>query len=898
MNSYTPTIQVLKRNGQTEAFDSGKIHQRIMMMAQKSPSIEKDVDVNEIVSMSVKGLVDKVKTMNIDELVTANCVALGSKNTAYFTLASRMIISNLHKETPSKFSDAVNALHNYVIYDDVVTSVFQNEFVKMVNENKEIIDSMIDHEADYRYQYFGYKTLEKSYLKRKNDKICDRPQYMLMRVALMLHGTDFEKVKKTYQSMSNMEYTHASPTLFNACTRYQQLASCFLMVMKKDDLGSIFDTFKEMALISKGSGGIGVAIDNLRGNLAPIQSTGGHSKGPCSFMTFMNIIMKIVDQGGGKRPGGLATYIETHNSDILEYLTVRTNSGNIEKKTFQLQTALWISDLFMDTFIKNPSNPWYLFSSHRAPGLNKVWGLKYKELYEKYVQEKRFESMTSVGQIMNAIAATIIETSMPYILFKDQCNRKSNQQNLGTIECSNLCTEIIQYSSPDEITVCTLASIGLPKCISVNALGKKFFDFEKLRQVVHLITENLNKVINCNMYPPVGEYVFDKETGEKKFTNFAENSSKKHRPIGIGVQGLADVFMLLMLPFDSPEAKQLNKDIFETIYFASLEKSNEIAKILNKTYESYHQILDQNGLKINGSPVSRGILQMDMWSKEKITSDRWDWTNLRENIKKYGVYNSLLVAPMPTKSTSHIMGNVECFEPITSLIYKAKVLSGEFIVTCSHLRNTLEELGLWSEDLQKCIILEGGSIQNIEIIPKHIRDVFKTAYEIPWQTIQDMAKDRAPFIDQSQSLNYFLANPTVKTITELIVRAYTLKLKTGMYYLYQKPVSEGVSFNISPSEAQRLSRVFGLKNSSSLQSFMNQTIKSDQISSSIVVEVQNKEKSSGSFFVELNKNELKHSQSIVVDTVLNQPDEEEIEKEFCTILGKGTKKKDCQSCGS
>lgn len=634
---------------------------------------------------------------------------------------------------------------------------------KVVIDNSERLNSAIIYDRDFGYNYFGFKTLERSYLLKINGKIVERPQHLLMRVSIGIHGKDIGAAIETYNLLSERYFTHASPTLFAAATNRPQLASCFLLTMVADSIEGIFKSVEQCAMISKSAGGIGINVHCIRGKGTAISGTNGTSNGLVPMLRVFNNVARYVDQGGGKRPGAFAIYLEPWHSDIFEFLDLKKNTGKEENRARDLFYALWIPDLFMKRVEANED--WSLMCPHKCPGLHDVWGEKFEELYVQYENEGRANRKIKAQSLWFAIIESQVETGTPYMLYKDACNKKSNQQNIGTIKCSNLCTEIVEYSDPDEIAVCNLASIALNMFVT----PEKTFDFKKLKDVTKIVTRNLNKVIDVSFYP----------LPEAKKSNF------RHRPIGIGVQGFADALILMRYPYESDEAGILNQQIFETIYYGALEASCEIAEIYGP-YETY-----------NGSPVSKGILQYDMWDKEP--SDLWNWNELKTKISKYGVRNSLLVAPMPTASSAQILGNNESFEPYTSNIYTRRVLSGEFQVVNHHLLRDLTELDLWDDDMKNQIILSRGSIQGIERIPKPIRDLYKTVWEISVKTTIKMAADRGAFIDQSQSFNIHVAEPNYGKLTSIHFFAWKAGLKTGMYYLRTKPAANAIQFTVDKS---------------------------------------------------------------------------------------------------
>ena len=687
----------------------------------------------------------------------------------YAILASRIAVSNLHKETDDTFSDAIFCLfHNVNEVTGKPQSLVAKSLYDFVMANKERINAAIDNSRDFDYQYFGFKTLERSYLLRINGKVVERPQYLIMRVALGIHGADIDSAIETYDLMSKRMFTHASPTLFNAGTPQPQLSSCFLIAMTADSIVGIYDTLKTCALISKSAGGIGLHIHNIRATGSYIAGTGGYSNGIVPMLRVFNMTARYVDQGGNKRPGAFAIYLEPWHADIFDFLDLRKNFGKDEARCRDLFNALWIPDLFMKRVEKD--GMWTLFCPNDAPGLSDCWGPEFEALYESYEVKGLGRRTIPAQKLWYAILDAQVETGTPYMLFKDSCNAKSNQKNLGTIKSSNLCTEIIQYSSSDEISVCNLASIALP--MFINSDG--FFDFEMLHHVAKVITKNLNKIIDVNYYP----------------VEEAKRSNTRHRPIGIGVQGLADTFLRCKMPFDSPPARELNIKIFETIYHAALEQSCELAQE-HGPYETYP-----------GSPMSQGILQFDMWNV--IPSSLWDWDSLRAKIAKHGVRNSLLVSPMPTASTSQILGFNECFEAYTSNIYTRRVLSGEFQVVNQYLLKDLITLGLWDESMRARIIANNGSITNISEIPEDVRHLYRTVWEIPQKSIIDMAVDRGAFIDQSQSLNIHIAEPSISKLTSMHFYSWKKGLKTGMYYLRTRPAAEAIKFTVDPTLVKSL----------------------------------------------------------------------------------------------
>jgi ribonucleoside-diphosphate reductase alpha chain len=705
-------------------------------------------------------LYDGVPTTELDNLAAETAAALTVKHPDYALLASRIAVSNLHKNTTKSFSETMRLLYNCTdSKTGKVLPLIADDVMQIIEENAELLDSTIIYDRDYGFDYFGFKTLEKSYLLKVNGKIVERPQHMYMRVSIGIHKGDIDSAIKTYHLMSERWFTHATPTLFNAGTPKPQMSSCFLLTMKEDSIDGIYDTLKQTAKISQSAGGIGLAIHGIRATGSYIGGTNGTSNGIIPMLKVFNDTARYVDQGGGKRKGAFAIYLEPWHADVFEFLDLRKNHGKEEMRARDLFYALWIPDLFMKRVEQD--GEWSLFCPNEAPGLHESWGDQFEQLYEQYESEGRARRTIKAQELWFAILEAQIETGTPYLLYKDAANSKSNQQNLGTIKSSNLCTEIIEYTAPDEIAVCNLASLALPRFV-INGQ----FDHEKLYEVTYQATKNLNKIIDYNYYP----------------VEEARNSNLRHRPIGLGVQGLADVFIQLRLAFESDAARTLNKEIFETIYFAAMTASKDLAKV-EGPYETYA-----------GSPVSKAQFQFDLWGVEP--SLRWDWYSLKAEVLKYGVRNSLLVAPMPTASTSQILGNNECFEPYTSNIYVRRVLSGEFVVVNKHLLNDLIELNLWNDEMKNRIISNNGSIQKIDDIPDQIKDVYKTVWEIKQRTLIDMAADRGAYICQSQSLNLFVDAPTTSKLTSMHFYGWRKGLKTGMYYLRSKAASQAVQFTV------------------------------------------------------------------------------------------------------
>ena len=721
------------------------------------------VDPVRVSMRVIEGLYDGVTTSELDNLAAEVSATMTTSHPDYATLAARISVSNLHKNTKKSFSETMADLYNYVNpRTGKKAPLLSDEVYKVIKKNAEKLDSTIIYNRDFNYDYFGFKTLERSYLLRLNGVVVERPQHMLMRVSVGIHYDDLDSAIETYNLMSKKFFTHATPTLFNSGTPKPQLSSCFLLTMKEDSIDGIYDTLKQTAKISQSAGGIGLSIHNVRSTGSYISGTNGTSNGIVPMLRVFNDTARYVDQGGGKRKGSFAIYIEPWHSDIFDFLDLKKNHGKEEMRARDLFYAMWIPDLFMKRVESNED--WTLMCPNECPGLYDCHSEEFEKLYLNYEKEGKGRKTIKARELWEKILESQIETGTPYMLYKDACNRKSNQKNLGTIRSSNLCTEILEYTSKDEIAVCNLASIALPMFIKNNS-----FDHKELFNVTKRVTKNLNKVIDRNYYP----------------VKEAENSNFRHRPIGLGVQGLADAFIKLRMPFTSDEAKALNQDIFETIYYAALTASMEEAQ-RDGTYKSY-----------KGSPISKGEFQHNMWGvKDEDLSGRWDWAKLRKDIKKNGVRNSLLVAPMPTASTSQILGNNECFEPYTSNIYTRRVLSGEFIVVNKHLLEDLVKLGLWNEELKQELMKANGSIQHIDFIPQDIKDLYKTVWELSMKDIIDMARHRGYFIDQSQSLNLFMEGATMAKLTSMHFYAWKSGLKTGMYYLRTKSAVDAIKFTL------------------------------------------------------------------------------------------------------
>lgn len=785
-------MRVMKRNGEHEDVSFDKVLNRL-----KNLSSDLKIDVSEIAQKVCTRIYDGVKTSELDELAAYLCSSMSIENPEYSTLASRIIISNHHKNTSPSFSETVQTLYDNKDINGRSSPLVSDELYEIVNKNKEKLNSYIDYQRDYLFDYFGFKTLERAYLMRVNKKIIERPQHLLMRVAIGIHGNDIREVLQTYDLMSKKYFTHATPTLFNAGTNRPQLSSCFLCSMNDDSVSGIFETLKELALISKYAGGIGIHIHQIRGKGSHIRGTNGTSNGIIPMLRVFNNTARYIDQAG-KRLGSIAVYLEPWHCDVESFLELKKNHGNEEDRCRDLFLALWISDLFMMRVKENKK--WSLMCPDQCRGLSDVYGDEFVALYEKYESEGKYVKQINAQDLWFKILEAQIEQGVPYILYKDSANKKSNQKNLGTIKSSNLCAEVLIYSSPEETGVCNLASICLPSYIE-KVDGKTIYNFEKLHEITKIITKNLNKVIDKNFYP----------------TEKARTSNLKHRPIGIGVQGLADVFVQLRYPFESDEAKELNKLIFETIYHGAVEASMELSKkrkdvindIMNgSSQEDISNYIneferDMIGSKYPGaytsfetSPIANGMFQFDLWDAK--TSNRYEWDVLREDIKKYGMRNSLLISPMPTASTSQIMGFNESFEPFTNNIFQRKTLSGEFIVINKYLINDLIERNLWNKDMKDHIILNNGSIQNIPEIPDDLKVLYKTVWEIKQRNLIDMSADRGIYICQTQSLNIFMEEPDFQKLSSMHFYAHSKGLKTGSYYLRTRPKAMTQQFTIDP----------------------------------------------------------------------------------------------------
>ncbi len=754
-------MYVVKRDGHREPVMFDKITERIKKLCY---GLNELVDPVKVAMRVIEGLYDGVSTSELDNLAAETAASMTIAHPDYAQLAARVAISNLHSNTKKSFSETMKDMYNYVNpRNGQDAPLLSDEVFKVIQENSAFLDSHIIYTRDFNYDYFGFKTLERSYLLKINGKIVERPQHMLMRVSVGIHLDDLKSVIETYDLMSKKFFTHATPTLFNAGTPKPQMSSCFLLAMQDDSIDGIYDTLKQTAKISQSAGGIGLSIHNVRATGSYIRGTNGTSNGIVPMLRVFNDTARYVDQGGGKRKGSFAIYIETWHADIFEFLDLKKNTGKEEMRARDLFFAMWTSDLFMKRVQEDTT--WTLMCPNECPGLYDVYGEEFEALYTDYEFRGKGRKTIRARELWEKILESQIETGTPYMLYKDAANRKSNHKNLGTIRSSNLCTEIMEYTSKDEIAVCNLASISLPMFIEN---GK--FDHEALYNVTKRVTRNLNKVIDRNYYP----------------VKEAENSNMRHRPVGLGVQGLADAFIMLRLPFTSDEAKVLNQEIFETLYFAAVTASMEMAKE-EGPYSTFE-----------GSPMSQGEFQHNMWGmKDEELSGRWDWASLRKEVVEHGVRNSLLVAPMPTASTSQILGNNEAFEPYTSNIYTRRVLSGEFIVVNKHLLEDLVKLGLWNEDLKQEIMRHNGSVQNIDKIPQDLKDLYKTVWEMSMKDIIDMSRQRGYFIDQSQSLNLFMQDANYSKLTSMHFYAWQSGLKTGMYYLRTKSAVDAIKFTLN-----------------------------------------------------------------------------------------------------
>ena len=757
---------VLKRDGRKEPVMFDKITSRVRKMCY---GLNKLVDPVKVAMRVIEGLYDGVTTSELDNLAAETAATMTVQHPDYARLAARIAVSNLHKNTKKTFSDVMTDLYTYVNpRTGKKAPLLSDETYKVIQDNAAKLDSTIIYNRDFGYDYFGFKTLERSYLLKLNGEIAERPQHMLMRVAIGIHQNDIDEAIETYELMSKRIFTHATPTLFNSGTPKPQMSSCFLLQIQDDSIDGIYDTLKQTAKISQSAGGIGLSIHNVRATGSYIRGTNGTSNGIVPMLKVYNDTARYVDQGGGKRKGSFAIYMEPWHADVFDFLDLRKNTGAEEKRARDLFYAMWIPDLFMKRVEENGT--WTLMCPNECPHLFDTYGDEFEKLYTGYEKVGKGRKTIKARELWEKILEAQIETGNPYMLYKDAANRKSNQKNLGTIRSSNLCTEIMEYTAKDEVAVCNLASIAIPMFVEENKEGKKFFNHQKLYKVTKKITRNLDTVIDRNYYP----------------VKEAENSNFRHRPIGLGIQGLADAFIMLRMPFTSDEAKKLNEEIFETIYFAAVTSSMEIAKA-KEPYSTYE-----------GSPMSQGEFQFNMWGvSEDNLSGRWDWKALRKKVLENGVRNSLLVAPMPTASTSQILGNNEAFEPYTSNIYTRRVLSGEYIVVNKHLLEDLVELGLWNNEMKETIMRANGSIQHIDVIPQDLKELYKTVWEMSMKDIIDMSRQRGYFIDQSQSLNLFMQDANYSKLTSMHFYAWKSGLKTGMYYLRTKSAVNAIQFTVS-----------------------------------------------------------------------------------------------------
>jgi ribonucleotide reductase alpha subunit len=816
-------MRVTKRNGELEDIAFDKILTRVKKLGQEA-NIQ--INYSSLVMKVIDQLYDTIPTAKIDELTAEQCAVMSTQHPDYAVLAGRVVVSNHQKNTESSFFSVVEKLYWYNDIHGNHSPLLSHEMWLTVNRDREELEQMIDYNRDYLIDYFGFKTLERAYLFKVNDVVVERPQHMWLRVAIGIHGDNMASVKETYDLMSQKYFTHATPTLFNAGTPRPQLSSCYLIAMEDDSVDGIYDTLKDCAKISKWAGGIGLHIHNIRAKGTRIRGTNGKSNGIVPMLRVFNNTAKFIDQGGGRRNGSFAIYLETWHADIEDFLDMRKNHGDEELRARDLFYALWVSDLFMERVKEN--GKWSLFCPHECPGLADVYGDNFKELYMKYETSGKSNKIVNARDLWFKVLDAQMETGTPYILYKDAVNIKSNQKNIGTIKSSNLCCEICEYSDDKETAVCNLASIALPAFVNEET---KEFDYEQLHKVAKVVTGNLNRIIDINFYP----------------TPKTKRSNLLHRPIGIGVQGLADTFIMMDIPFHSEQAKEVNKLIFETIYHAALERSNEIAISRKEAVTFIHSKLtesDLNNIKTEfnpeddvtdylkiqelsssrnnkvvaaelikfkneklagsyssfvGSPASQGILQFDLWGVTP-TPNRYDWNSLKELIKEYGLRNSLLIAPMPTASTSQILGYNECFEPLTSNLYTRRTLAGEFVVANKYLMKDLIALGLWNEKIKNNIIANKGSVQQLTVLPEHIRDKYKIVWEMPMKHLIDMAADRGAFICQSQSLNLWLEDPNYNTLTSMHFYSWKMGLKTGIYYLRRKAKHQAQQFTVEPEK--------------------------------------------------------------------------------------------------
>jgi len=754
---------VIKRDGKKEPVAFDKITARIKKLCYGfNPE---HVDPVVVAQKVVTGVFDGVSTAQLDDLASETAAFLTTQHPDYGKLAARIAVSNMHKQTSKSFSETMYKLHGYINPKTKESGpLISDELKEIISDHEDRLTAAIVYGRDFEYDYFGFKTLEKSYLLKMGSEVVERPQQMLMRVALGIHLRDIDAAIETYNLMSEKWFTHASPTMFNAGTKTPQMSSCFLLTMQDDSIEGIYSTLKRCAQISKAAGGVGLSVSNIRAGGSYIRGTNGTSNGLLPMLRVYNNTARFVNQGGGKRQGSFAMYLEPWHADVFAFLDLKKNHGKEESRARDLFYALWIPDLFMKRV--EQGGQWSLMCPNECPGLVDSWGDDFERMYEGYEKAGKARRSVKAQELWFAILDAQIETGTPYMLYKDACNRKSNQQNLGTIRGSNLCTEIIEYTSPDEIAVCNLASIALPRFVQQVGTPQAVFNHEKLYDITYICTRNLNRVIDNNYYP----------------VDAARNSNMRHRPIGLGVQGLADAFVLLRLPFDCEEARTLNKEIFETIYFAALTASCDLAAAEGH-YESYP-----------GCPVSKGVLQQDMWGVTP--SPRWDWTALRAKIGQHGVRNSLLLAPMPTASTAQILGNNECFEPYTSNLYSRRTLSGEFAVVNQHLLRDLMSRGLWTAEIRNQIIAHNGSVQGIPEIPDDLKLLYRTSWELKQRGLIDMAADRGAFIDQSQSFNVFVQDPNYGKLSSMHFHGWNLGLKTGMYYLRTKAAADAIKFTV------------------------------------------------------------------------------------------------------
>jgi ribonucleoside-diphosphate reductase alpha chain len=761
------TMQVVNRKGEREDVRFDAIHEKLSSLTDGLDT--NWVDAANLTKLTIEGLYDGVTTRELDQLAAETAASLASHHPDYSKLAARICVDDLHRSTKDCFSEVITDLRDFIDPESGEHApLISQEVYDIIMANKEKLDSYIDYNRDFSYDYFGFKTLERSYLLKLNGEVAERPQHMLMRVAVGIHHGDIDKALETYDLMSQGYFTHATPTLFNSGTPTPQMSSCFLLTMQDDSLVGIYDTLKQCALISKSAGGIGLSIHHIRSKGSYIKGTNGESNGIVPMLRVFNDTARYVDQGGGKRKGSIAIYLEPWHPDIIQFLDLRKNHGKEELRARDLFYALWTPDLFMERVEQNAD--WSFFCPNECPGLQDAYGEEFKQLYESYEAQGLARETIPARTVWDKVVEAQIETGTPYMLYKDSANMKSNQKNLGTIRSSNLCTEIMEYTSKDEVAVCNLASIALPRFVNLET---KEFDFQKLYDVTYHVTGNLNRVIDVNYYP----------------VEEARNSNMRHRPIGLGVQGLADTFAMLGMYFESDSAKALNKEIFETIYFASCTASKDAA-IVNGPYSTFE-----------GSPASQGLLQFDLWNMNE-HSGRWDWDSLKTEIVEHGMRNSLLLAPMPTASTSQILGNNECFEAFTSNLYVRRTLSGEFVVTNKHLINDLIKLDLWSLEMKDEILRHKGSIQAIPGIPDHIKELYKTTWEIKQKNVIDMAADRGAYIDQSQSMNIHMIDANAAKVTSMHFYGWRKGLKTGMYYLRTKAAADAIQFTVEQKKAQ------------------------------------------------------------------------------------------------